>query len=513
MMKKARPGIRRRRGAKSAGGIGIANPLLIGIGFLMVSILTFAGVVYFVLGGSGGTTAGAADAGVHALLRRPVASTGTATSGQKQEPPRHLEHDDRAAIRGNTGTNNSNKPPYPYPLNVVPANYDIHGQFVVQGGGRYAEYVNGDSPYAVTPVQRQQSDEVARSRRYHVKKTMQFAWSEYAKYAFGMDEIQPVSGTGSNGWGGQGITLVDSLDTLWLMGMKDEFYAARDWVRDHLDHSRTGAVSVFETTIRDLGGLLAAFDWSGDEVFRTKAIDLGERLFHCFDGATTGIPFGQVNLANGNTNNIGWTGNNAILAEFGTIQMEFRYLARISGNTEFAKKTERVFEIMKEIAPADGLYPYFYRNDARMGDRPKPSNDKITFGAMSDSFYEYMLKLWLQGGKTEPMYREMYDKAMDGMHTHLLQTSTPSNLTFIADRNSGVIDTKMDHLVCFMGGLLALGAHTDPTRIDSPRAQRDLKTAKALTYTCYQMYARMKTGISAEFVQFQRNNDFVVGHG
>jgi Glycosyl hydrolase family 47 len=76
-----------------------------------------------------------------------------------------------------------------------------------------------------------------------------------------------------------------------------------------------------------------------------------------------------------------------------------------------------------------------------------------------------------------------------------------------------VLDHKMDHLVCFMGGSLALGAYTDPLGLQSTRAQRDLKTARALTYTCYQMYARMKTGIAPEFVQFHAGNDFSIGRG
>ena len=130
---------------------------------------------------------------------------------------------------------------------------------------------------------------------------------------------------------------------------------------------------------------------------------------------------------------------------------------------------------------------------------------------MGDSLYEYMLKIWIQGGKKEDKYRQMYDKAIQGMHDELLQVSSPSGLVFIADRNNGRLDTKMDHLVCFMGGLLALGAYTDPLGLDSERAQRDLKTGKALTYTCYQMYARMNTGIAAEFVQFYQGRDFEIG--
>ena len=61
-----------------------------------------------------------------------------------------------------------------------------------------------------------------------------------------------------------------------------------------------------------------------------------------------------------------------------------------------------------------------------------------------------------------------------------------------------------------MGGALAIGAYTDPEGLESSRAQRDLKTAKALTYTCYQMYARSKTGISPEYVSFGGNNDFTI---
>lgn len=403
---------------------------------------------------------------------------------------------------------------YPYSLDPVPNGYNVDTDYHVLGGQRFMEYTTGVSPYILTEDIVERSNQQARSRRTYVHKTMEFVWSNYVKYAFGSDELEPVSGRGSNGWGGQGITLVDSLDTLWLMNMKTEFYQARDWVRDHLNHASVGSVSVFETTIRDLGGLLSAYDWSGDPVFLEKAIDLGERLLRSFDGITTGIPYGQVSLKDGSGHNIDWAGNSAILAEFGTIQLEFKYLAKASGRPELCAKTDKVFEIMNEISPSNGLFPYFYSNLDYDGSHvPKPANSKLTFGAMSDSFYEYMLKLWIQTDRKVPLYREMYDKAMDGMHNELLQTSTPSGLTYIADKDGDSMDHKMDHLVCFMGGLLALGAYTDPNGLDSPRAQRDLKTAKALTYTCYQMYARMNTGISAEYIEFEHGNDFRIGRG
>ncbi|KAL7577762.1 hypothetical protein ACA910_010521 [Epithemia clementina (nom. ined.)] len=306
--------------------------------------------------------------------------------------------------------------------------------------------------------------------------------------------------------------------------MKEEFWRGRDWVRDNLSHAQTGFVSVFETTIRDLGGLLSAYDFSHDKVFLDKALELGSRLIKAFDGSDTGIPFGQVSLKDGISKNIPWAGGNALVAEFGTTQVENRYLSKMSGQPEFAQKHEHVFEILHEISPANGLFPIYVKNSFKGapfevqklkngGIRPAFTNNKVTFGAMGDSLYEYMLKIWLQGGKKEPMYREMYDKAIQGMHDSLLQKSTPSGLTYIADSNNGQLDHKMDHLVCFMGGSLALGAYTDPLGLDSERAQRDLKTGRALTYTCYQMYARMNTGISPEFVQFKDGQDFVIGRG
>merc|ERR1712032_1428742 len=107
---------------------------------------------------------------------------------------------------------------------------------------------------------------------------------------------------------------------------------------------------------------------------------------------------------------------------------------------------EHVFEVMEEMNPPNGLYPYYVQNNNGGSKKPKFMNAKLTFGAMSDSFYEYMLKIWIQGGKTEPLYRNMYDKAIQGMHDELLSVSSPSSLVFIADKNSGRMNYKMDHL-------------------------------------------------------------------
>ena len=71
-----------------------------------------------------------------------------------------------------------------------------------------------------------------------------------------------------------GVTIVDSLDTLLLMGLEEEYLQARDWVVYELDPAHTRQVGLFETTIRVLGGLLSAYHLSGDRVFLDKAVSV-----------------------------------------------------------------------------------------------------------------------------------------------------------------------------------------------------------------------------------------------
>lgn len=134
----------------------------------------------------------------------------------------------------------------------------------------------------ITQTMKTSSDLTARIRRDKIRDAMLFVWNSYRQYAWGQDELKPVSKTGSQNWGGMGVTLVDSLDTLWLMGLHKEFDEAKKWVQTSLTFDHAGAVSVFETTIRELGGLLSAYDLSGDKVFLDKAKLLGDRLMPAF---------------------------------------------------------------------------------------------------------------------------------------------------------------------------------------------------------------------------------------
>lgn len=215
-----------------------------------------------------------------------------------------------------------------------------------------------------------------------------------------------------------GVTLVDSLDTLWLMGLKTEFAEAREWVASKLSFDHAGSVSVFETTIRELGGLLSAFDLSGDAIFLEKAKQLGDRLAKAFDTGS-GIACSSVDISNAGGGCR--QGGTAVLSEMGTLQVEFRYLSHHTKELRYEQQAMKGFQIMNRINPGNGLFPIHISKQSGAF-----ASQHITFGALGDSFYEYLLKTWLQGGRQEAWLRDMYDRAIEGMIKLLLKTSKPN---------------------------------------------------------------------------------------
>ena len=108
-------------------------------------------------------------------------------------------------------------------------------------------------------------------RQEEVISAFKHAWKAYKMYAWGKDELKPVSKK-SNEWFNLGLTLVDALDTMWLMGLTEEFSEACEWVKHEMVIAQDKDVNLFETTIRVLGGLLSAFHLTGDTMFLHRAV-------------------------------------------------------------------------------------------------------------------------------------------------------------------------------------------------------------------------------------------------
>ena len=99
----------------------------------------------------------------------------------------------------------------------------------------------------------------------------------------------------------------------------------------------------------------------------------------------------------------------------------------------------------------------------------------------------------------------MYKNSMDGMHALLLKKTCADSQpqAYIADHKNGQLDHKMDHLVCFMPGLLALGVAHRP---DAPTAARDMQTAREVLSTCVRLYTMQATGVAAEYARFNQSS-------
>ena len=125
---------------------------------------------------------------------------------------------------------------------------------------------------------------IREARLQTVKGNFEHAWKGYKKHAWMKDEVSPVSGGSKDPFGGWAATLVDSLDTLWIMGMREEFNAAVAEVTN-IDFTKYAGevINVFETNIRFLGGFLGAYDLSENQILLEKAIEVGEMLYVAFD--------------------------------------------------------------------------------------------------------------------------------------------------------------------------------------------------------------------------------------
>ena len=143
-----------------------------------------------------------------------------------------------------------------------------------------------DAPAAVSAAELQE-------RREKIKGAIKHAWDGYRRRAFGRDSVAPITGRPVGGFD-MAVTLVDSLDTLWLVGLRDEFREARDFVAQETNRRKLArppsTASVFETTIRVLGGLLGAYELSRDAIFATRARQIGDAVYAKIDPATGSVP-------------------------------------------------------------------------------------------------------------------------------------------------------------------------------------------------------------------------------
>nr|XP_043890269.1 mannosyl-oligosaccharide 1,2-alpha-mannosidase IA isoform X1 [Solea senegalensis] len=340
------------------------------------------------------------------------------------------------------------------------------------------------------------SDPRTNERREKVKEMMKFAWDNYKRYAWGKNELRPLTKNGhiGNMFGGlRGASVIDSLDTLYIMGLMEEYNDAKEWVQNSLDLNSNGEASLFEVNIRYVGGLLSAYYLTGEEVFKSKAMELGEKLLPAFN-TPTGIPRGVINLGSSGTSwSWGWaSAGSSILAEFGTLHLEFVHLTELSNNPIYREKVINIRKLLNKIEKPHGLYPNFLS--------PVSGNwvqHHVSIGGLGDSFYEYLIKSYLMSDKTDDDAKAMYYSALEAIEANLVQKS-PGGLTYMAEWRGGILDHKMGHLACFSGGMIGIGADDGAPE----KRQHYLDLAAEITHTCHESYTRSATKLGPEAFRF-----------
>nr|XP_015204417.1 PREDICTED: mannosyl-oligosaccharide 1,2-alpha-mannosidase IC [Lepisosteus oculatus] len=330
------------------------------------------------------------------------------------------------------------------------------------------------------------SDVQTQKRREKVKEMMKFAWDNYKRHAWGKNELRPLT---RNGHVGNMFALNFKSTHNILIGFVSEGSGSQSITN--------GEASLFEVNIRYVGGLLSAYYLTGEEVFRRKAAELGAKLLPAFN-TPTGIPRGVINLGSGTSWSWGWaSAGSSILAEFGTLHLEFVHLSEITSNPLYSEKVMNIRKVLNKIDKPQGLYPNFLS--------PVSGNwvqHHVSIGGLGDSFYEYLIKSYLMSDKTDEEAKKMYYNALEAIETNLVQKS-PGGLTYFAEWRGGILDHKMGHLACFSGGMIAIGAEDG----EAEKHQHYMDLAGEITHTCHESYTRSTTKLGPEAFRFDSGSE------
>jgi mannosidase alpha-like ER degradation enhancer 2 len=345
--------------------------------------------------------------------------------------------------------------------------------------GGYGTRLHADSPEVPAaasaaffpPAQSAADAEMAEK----VRQEFRHAWAGYKQYAWGHDELRPLSKS-YHDWYGVSLymTPVDALDTMVLMGLNSDADEARELIATKLSFNQDVYVKNFEITIRLLGGLLSSYQLTHDKRLLTLADDLGTRLLPVFN-SPTGMPYVNVNLKTGAVR-----GEETNPAEVGTLLLEFGTLSKLTGKPIYYEKAKHsLVELYNRRSPL-GLVGSSI--DIKTG---KWKDETSHVGGGIDSYYEYLLKGWLLFGDED--CHKMWETSIAAVNKYVAD-DTPNGLWYgQVNMNTGKrTGTYFGALDAFFPGALALSG--------------DLTRAARLEDSSYKMWTTF--GIEPEVIDY-----------
>ena len=298
-----------------------------------------------------------------------------------------------------------------------------------------------------------------------VKQAAQHAWQGYKQYAWGADDLKPLTKQPKLWYKNSMLmTPVDAFDTFTLLELTDEAAAAKQLILSELNFNIDNDVQVFEITIRLLAGLLTAYELDGDKKFLVLAEDLGKRLMPAFN-SPTGMPYRYVHLQTGKTRD---SINNP--AEIGTLMMEFGKLSKLTGNNRYYDAAKKgMMEVYKRRSKLDLVGEQI---DITTG---KWVSTQSHISGYIDSYYEYMYKCWVLFGDAD--FKKAFDQHNAAIKKYLISKTNHGWFMRHVDMNTGVESATTDGaLDAFYAGLCGYAG--------------DVKTAREIQKANYYMWTK-----------------------
>ncbi len=285
-----------------------------------------------------------------------------------------------------------------------------------------------------------------------VRQEFLHAWNGYKKFAFGHDQVLPVSGTHQEFFvpgSPIGLSIIEALDTLYVMGLDDDLQLGLDWIYKNLNFNIDGDFHVFEVIIRVLGGLLAGFLAVGDERLLALAKDCADRLLPAFTKSPTGLPYQYVNFATGAV-----SGPTPPLAEVGTNILEFGVLSTLTGDPRYFNLSKQAYRVA--IGQRSSLNLLATTINVETG-RFVDTEDQAPNPPV-DSFYEYLWGGYALFGDTE--CRDWYRMLNAALSKHLLETYNGMTWYKQVDYRTGaLLGRSQSELASFWAELVAAGGN------------------------------------------------------